>query len=75
MAFSAMEARFRRIFIGMIAILPGFPDFPEKTFKFFDVKTYFKSKISGIRSKSFKLKYPRPKSPELRSPRPKSPLS
>ena len=46
MAFSAMEARFRRIFIGMIAILPGFPDFPEKTFKFFDVKTYFKSSLS-----------------------------
>ena len=35
MVFSAMEARFRRIFIRIIAILPGFSDFPKKNFQIF----------------------------------------
>ena len=35
MVFSAMEARYCRIFMRIIAILPGFPDFPEKNFQMF----------------------------------------
>ena len=46
MIFSAMEAWFRRIFMRIIAILPGFfSDFPDKTSKFFDTKTYFQSQF------------------------------
>ena len=47
MVFSAMEARFRRLFIRIIAVLQCFPAFPEKNFKFFDTKTYFKSQFSA----------------------------
>ena len=41
MIFSAMEAWFRRIFIRIIAILPGFSDFPEKNFQIFWYKYVF----------------------------------
>ena len=43
-----MEARFRRIFIRIIATLPGFfLIFQRKTSKFFDINTYFQSQISA----------------------------
>ena len=35
MVVSAIEARFRRIFMRIIAILPRFSDFPEKNFQIF----------------------------------------
>ena len=42
MVFSAMEARFRRIFMRIIAILPGFSDFPVKNFQIFlNINAYF----------------------------------
>ena len=48
MVVSAIEARFRRIFMRIIAILPGFSDFPEKNFHFFIQKRILRVKFLHI---------------------------
>ena len=55
MVFSAIGARFRRIFIRIFAILPGFSIFQRKASNFFDINTYFQSQISAYFRFSFVL--------------------